>query len=179
MVMLNYSDSELEQFLGNLESDLAERKSSFRGAVRGEARKAVCAFANDLPNHGRAGVLIIGGEDGGNPSNTPITDELLRSLSDMRTDGRILPMPTITVEKRVLLGAEMAVVTVMPSEMPPVRFEGRIWIRRPAADAPAPLPDAPELRRAQTPVPFEGSAEGVVRGEAQPAGHLFHGHIRG
>ena len=128
-VMLNYSDAELEEFLGSIESDLAERKSVFKGSVRGEARKAVCAFANDLPNHGRAGVLIIGAQDSGTPSNTPITDELLRSLSDMRTDGRILPMPTITVEKRVLLGAEMAVVTVMPSEMPPVRFEGRIWIR--------------------------------------------------
>jgi ATP-dependent DNA helicase RecG len=36
---------------------------------------------------------------------------------------------TLTVEKRRLLGADMAVVTVLPSDMPPVRYDGRIWIR--------------------------------------------------
>jgi ATP-dependent DNA helicase RecG len=35
----------------------------------------------------------------------------------------------LLVEKRTLKGAEMAVVTVMPSDMPPVKYDGRIWIR--------------------------------------------------
>jgi len=34
-----------------------------------------------------------------------------------------------SVEKRMLKGAEMAIVTVMPSDMPPVKYDGRIWIR--------------------------------------------------
>ena len=59
----------------------------------------------------------------------PITDELLRTLSDIRTDGNILPPPSILVEKRTLKGAEIAVVTVQPSDTPPVRYKGRIWIR--------------------------------------------------
>jgi ATP-dependent DNA helicase RecG len=47
----------------------------------------------------------------------------------MKTDGRILPLPVMSVEKRVLKGAEMTVITVMPSDMPPVKYNGRIWIR--------------------------------------------------
>ncbi len=47
----------------------------------------------------------------------------------MKTDGNILPLPVLSVEKRVLKGADMAVVTVMPSDMPPVKYDGRIWIR--------------------------------------------------
>ncbi len=58
-----------------------------------------------------------------------MTDELLRQLADIRGDGNILPLPTMTVEKRVLRGANMAVITVQPADSPPVRYKGRIWIR--------------------------------------------------
>ncbi|MCB1640071.1 MAG: transcriptional regulator, partial [Thiothrix sp.] len=58
-----------------------------------------------------------------------VTDQLLLALADMKTDGNILPLPVMTVEKRSLKGAEMAVVTVMPSDMPPVKYDGRIWVR--------------------------------------------------
>jgi len=127
--MKRYTDDELEALLDETESDLAERKESFKGDVPTKARQAVCAFANDLPNHNQPGVLFIGAKDDGTPSNEPITDRMLQSLADMKTDGNILPMPAMTVEKRRLKGADMAVVTVMPSDMPPVKYNGRIWIR--------------------------------------------------
>lgn len=127
--MLRLSDQALQALLADIESELVERKQSFKGDVPKKARQAVCAFANDLPNHNQPGVLFIGARDDGTPSNEPITDELLRSLADIKTDGNILPLPVLTVEKRILKGAEMAVVTVMPSDMPPVRYEGRTWIR--------------------------------------------------
>jgi len=127
--MIRLSDKELETLLDDTESDRAERKESFKGDVPKKARQAVCAFANDLPNHNLPGVLFIGAKDNGEPSNREITDQLLRSLADMKTDGNILPLPVLSVEKRALKGAEMAVVTVMPSDMPPVKYEGRIWIR--------------------------------------------------
>lgn len=127
--MTRLSDQELELLLNDTESELVERKKSFKGDTPKKSRQAVCAFANDLPNHGKAGVLFIGAEDDGSPSNEPITDELLRTLADMKTDGNILPLPVLSVEKRFLKGSEMAVVTVMPSDMPPVRYDGRIWIR--------------------------------------------------
>ena len=127
--MKRFSDDELEALLNDLESDLAERKQSFKGETPKKARQAVCAFANDLPNYNQPGVLFIGAKDDGTPSQEPITDELLRSLADMKTDGNILPLPVISVEKRTLKGSDMAVVTVQPSDMPPVKYEGRIWIR--------------------------------------------------
>jgi ATP-dependent DNA helicase RecG len=127
--MTRYSDAELEALLDDTESDLAERKESFAGDVPAKARQAICAFANDLPNHNRPGVLFIGAKDNGSPSNHPITDQLLLTLSSMKSDGNIMPMPALTVEKCYLKGAEMAVVTVRPSDMPPVKYDGRIWIR--------------------------------------------------
>jgi ATP-dependent DNA helicase RecG len=53
----------------------------------------------------------------------------LLTLLDIKTDGKIIPPQSITVEKRVLKGAEIAIVTVRPADSPPVRYEGRIWIR--------------------------------------------------
>ncbi len=127
--MYRYSDNELLALLDDLESDLVERKQSFQGSVPKKGRQAICAFANDLPGHNRCGVLFIGANDNGTPSGNPINDRLLLSLANMKTDGNVLPLPVMTVEKRVLKDAEMAVVTVMPSDMPPVKYEGRIWIR--------------------------------------------------
>lgn len=126
---MRLSDQELETLLNDTESDRVERKESLKGDVPKKARQAICAFANDLPNHNLPGVLFIGASDDGMPSGLAVDDRLLLSLADMKTDGNILPMPVLTVEKRVLKGADMAVVTVMPSDMPPVKYEGRIWIR--------------------------------------------------
>ncbi|MDR1626103.1 MAG: putative DNA binding domain-containing protein [Spirochaetia bacterium] len=127
--MQRYTDEELSILLKDIESDCVERKESFSGDVSRRSREAVCAFSNDLPNHKKAGVLFVGAKDDGNPSGLKITDQLLLTLSDMKTDGNILPLPALTVEKRVLNGAEMAVVTVMPSDSPPVKYDGRIWVR--------------------------------------------------
>ena len=65
---------------------------------RPEVREAVCAFANDLPAHGRPGVAFIGARDDGSSAGLSITDELLLQLADIKTDGNIVPPPTLTVE---------------------------------------------------------------------------------
>ena len=127
--MERYSDEELTEMLHDLESDCIERKESFTGETPRKAREAICAFANDLPNHNKSGVLFIGATDDGKPNGLQITDRLLLTLSDMKTDGNILPFPVITVEKRILDNAEMAVITVLPSDSTPVKYDGRIWIR--------------------------------------------------
>ena len=126
---MKYSDQELEAFLLNTESDLVERKESWKGDAPQKGREAVCAFANDLPDHQKPGVLLVGVRDNGEPSGLSVSDELLRTLADIRDDGAILPLPTITVEKRKLRNAEIAVVTVQPAVAPPVRYKGKIWIR--------------------------------------------------
>jgi ATP-dependent DNA helicase RecG len=120
-------DQELLTLLNDLESDRVERKAS--DSDRNKIRQAVCAFANDLPNHRKPGVIFVGVSDDGSCANFPITDELLRNLADMRSDGNILPFPLLTVGKRVINGCELAVVIVEPSDAPPVRFNGRTWIR--------------------------------------------------
>jgi hypothetical protein len=110
------SDDELLVLLNDSESDRSERKRALTGATAEKVRQAVCAMANDLPNHGKPGVIFIGAEDDGAPANIDITDQLLLTLADMKTDGKILPLPSLFVEKRVLKGAAMAVITVLPAD---------------------------------------------------------------
>ena len=127
--MNSLTDQELLALLDDLECDRTERKAAWAGDVPEKARQAVCAFANDLPNHGQPGVLFIGAKDDGSSSNLAVTDRLLQTLSDMKTDGKIVPPPTLTVQQCSLKGAPMAVVTVWPADAPPVRYQGRVWIR--------------------------------------------------
>ena len=130
-----YSDRELEAMMADLESELVERKESLRRAPGGKdgpiekIRQAVCAFANDLPGHGRAGVIFVGARDDGTPSGIAISDRLLQRLADIKTDGNTLPPPVLSVAKRTLFGSDVAVVAVQPSDAPPVRARGQIWIR--------------------------------------------------
>ena len=127
--MTPLTDDELAVLLADLESDRVERKMAWAGDAPDKARQAVCAFANDLPNHGQPGVVFIGANDDGSPANIEVTDQLLKTLSDVKTDGKTVPPPTLTVQKRIVKGAQLAVVSVWPADAPPVRFEGRIWIR--------------------------------------------------
>jgi ATP-dependent DNA helicase RecG len=121
------NDQDLEILLAELESDRVERKASL--SDREKIRQAICAFANDLPGHALPGIIFIGVNDDGSCSNLPITDELLRTLADMRSDGNILPFPAVTVQKRSLNQCEIAVILVEPSDTPPVRYNGRVWVR--------------------------------------------------
>lgn len=129
--MTPLTDAELLTLISDLESDRAERKQTWKGDAPEKGRQAVCAFANDLPNHGLPGVLFIGLKDDGTPMGAEfvVTDELLQTLADIKTDGKMVPPPTMTVTKRQLLGRDVAVVTVWPADAPPVRLDGRIWIR--------------------------------------------------
>jgi len=129
MTMNIYTDEQLKQLMSDLESDLVERKESWTGDVPQKGREAICAFANDLADRQQPGVLFVGVSDNGSPVGLDISDELLRTLADIKTDGKILPPPTIVVQKSYLEGADIAVVIVIPSDAPPVRYKGRIWIR--------------------------------------------------
>jgi ATP-dependent DNA helicase RecG len=119
--------ADLEILLDNLESDLVERKESAANPER--IRQAICAFANDLPCHRRPGYIFVGVHDNGAPTNLAITDDLLLTLAGMRDDGNILPVPSLVVEKLTLKGSSVAIVEVQPSDAPPVRLRGQVWIR--------------------------------------------------
>ena len=121
------TDAELEQLLKDLESDRTERKSSI--ANKRSILQAICAFANDMPNHGEPGILFVGVDDKGVCANLKVTDELLLQLADIRSNGNILPFPSMSVQKRTICNCDLAVIVVQPSDTPPVRYDGRIWIR--------------------------------------------------
>lgn len=128
-------DAELERLLEDIESDRSERTVSVDKTDKfGEA---LCAFANDLPGHGQPGYLFVGATETGKASGIPITDQLLQNLAAIRSDGNLLPAPRLTVAKKTLGGGEMAVVEVFHSDIPPVRYKGKVWVRIGPRRAPA------------------------------------------
>lgn len=120
-------DHELQILLSDLESDRADRKASISDNKK--IRSTICAFANDLPDNRKPGVLFIGANDDGTCASLPITDDLLKKLSDIRSDGSTMPFPSMDIQKRTINGCEMAVVIVQPSDNTPVRYSGRIYVR--------------------------------------------------
>lgn len=121
-------DAELIRLARDIESDRVERKASLSDGTE-RIGQAICAFANDMPGHGTSGVVLVGVSDDGQPTSLQITDRLLQTLAAFRSDGNILPLPTMSVEKRLLEGVEIAVVQVIPTGDPPVRYRGQVWIR--------------------------------------------------
>jgi ATP-dependent DNA helicase RecG len=121
------TDDELLELFRVLESDRVERKESL--ADRDRVRQVICAHANDLPNHKQTGVIFIGQRDDLSCAGLKVDDQLLRTLAGFRSEGKLLPFPTMHIRKATLDGCEVAVVEVEPSDNPPVRFDGRTWIR--------------------------------------------------
>lgn len=118
---------ELNTLLTDLESDRVERTRSTTDTDK--FAQAVCAFANDFPSHRVPGYLLLGVNNNGTLSGLQVTDQLLIELGALRSAGNIQPLPAITVAKFALPGGEVAVVEVSPSDLPPVRYKGRVWIR--------------------------------------------------
>jgi ATP-dependent DNA helicase RecG len=118
---------QLSTLLIDLESDRIERTESTTKTDKfGEA---ICAFANDLPNHGQPGYLLVGVRDKGQRSGLKVTDELLKNLGAIRSDGNVLPQPAMNVAHFNFDDGDVAVVEVLPSDLPPVRYKGRVWVR--------------------------------------------------
>jgi ATP-dependent DNA helicase RecG len=118
---------ELSKLLADGEADRIERTTATKDTDK--FSEAVAAFANDLPNHRAPGYLLVGVNDDGTPSGLAVTDQLLQNLGALKSDGNIQPLPSLSVGKFSLPGGEIAVVEVLPSDLPPVRYKGRVCIR--------------------------------------------------
>ena len=118
---------ELLQMLTNSESYNIERTEST--ANTDKFCQAICAFSNDISGSAKNGYLIIGAKDNGELSGLQVDDKLLLQIANIRTDGNILPQPIMTVEKFSFDQGDVLVAEVQPSEFPPVRYRGRIWVR--------------------------------------------------
>lgn len=123
--MLNKED--IRALLHDLESDRIERTVSTTNTDK--FGQAICAFANDLPGHHQSGYLILGADDDGRVRGVNVTDELLKNLAGIRTDGNIQPQPSMVVEKVSMEEGDIIVVEVQPAIFPPVRYKGRVWVR--------------------------------------------------
>lgn len=121
------TDEQIAHLFRHDESDLVERKASASDGDK--IRQAICAFANDLPNHRKAGIIFIGQNDDKSCAGLTINDELLRQLGGWRSDGNIQPFPMMNVRRVEIDGCAVAAIVVEPSDNPPVRLDGRVWIR--------------------------------------------------
>lgn len=92
---------ELLQMLSDTESYNIERTESTGNMDK--FCQAICAFSNDISGSGRNGYLIIGAKDNGELSGLQVDDKLLLQIANIRTDGNILPQPTMTVENSILM----------------------------------------------------------------------------
>ena len=126
---MRLDDAALERILSQGESFRVEYKETLDGSASVDIREAVCAFANDLSCSREPGVVFVGVKNNGEPSQIRITDPMLTQLTSIKTDGNIVPPPSILVEKRILKGVDIAVITVLPSDSPPVRYKGAIHVR--------------------------------------------------
>ena len=83
------TQKQLVQILGNPESYNIEITTSTTNMDK--FCQAICAFSNDLPGDDKSGYLIIGAEDNGKLSGLRVDDGLLLKMTNIRTDGNILP----------------------------------------------------------------------------------------
>lgn len=122
------SEDELRNLLRDIESDRVERTVST--GTTDKFCEAICAFANDMPGKNLPGYLVLGVRDDGAIEGVDAGDKLLQQLSNYADSGQIVPLPSLTVKKMTFPEGELAVVEVRPSDIPPVRYRGRVWIRR-------------------------------------------------
>ena len=122
------TNEEIKALLTDIEADNVERTVSTNDTAK--FCEAICAFANDMPGHGKPGYLFIGAEnETGKITGIEITDQLLQNLASHRDSGQIVPLPSLTVQKHSFPEGDIAVMEVQPSDMPSVRYRGRVWIR--------------------------------------------------
>jgi ATP-dependent DNA helicase RecG len=117
----------IQSLLNDTESYRVERTESITNMDK--YCEAICAFSNDLGGSSQKGYLIIGAKDNGELSGLKVDDRFLLQISNIRTDGNILPQPIMIVEKYSFDSGDLLVIEVTPSEHPPVRYRGRVCVR--------------------------------------------------
>ena len=120
-------EEQVKKLMTDLESDRIERTSSFREDKLGPA---VCALSNDFPNHRQSGYILLGVDDNGRVKGIKITDDDLQKIGNVKSNGNVLPQPSLVVSPVYSIdGGDVVVIEVRPSLYPPVRYYGRCWIR--------------------------------------------------
>ena len=124
---MSYSDSELLGLISEDESHWIERKESF--SDKEKICRTVCAFANDLASSNRYGIVWIGIRNDGFISGIEVSDELLQKIDQIRAEGKIQPLPSLSTRHLRVDNKSVIAIVVAPSSLPPVSYDGRIWVR--------------------------------------------------
>jgi ATP-dependent DNA helicase RecG len=91
--------------------------------------RTICAFANDIANTRALGYLALGIDKNGRPTGLAITDELELQIQNIRGEGKITPLPSFSTRRFEYQGQTILLIEVNPAISPPVKYEGRIWVR--------------------------------------------------
>ena len=121
------SSDELLGLLHSTETFRVERTASTNDMDK--FQEAICAFSNDLPDSRKNGYLILGATDNGELSGLKVDDALMKKISAIRSNGNILPLPVMCVERFAFPEGDLLVAEVFPSLLPPVRYRGRVFVR--------------------------------------------------
>lgn len=127
--MANMTEQELAEIIAAGENDRVEFTERPSNTAFERLRKTVCAMANDLPDHRKPGLVLIGVRDDRSLGDLKVSGELLAQIDAMKTDGDILPPPSLAVAKHVIAGRQLALVSVQPSESAPVRYRDVAYVR--------------------------------------------------
>lgn len=121
------TESQVKELISNMESDRIERTLSIREDKLGPA---ICAFSNDFARNNQPGYILLGVQDDGKIANIKWSDEQIQTIGNLKSNGKILPQPSISISSVFQIDeGEIIVIEVQPSPYPPVRFDGRCWIR--------------------------------------------------
>lgn len=121
------TEDKVKELIADMESDWIERTISIKEDKLGPA---VCALSNDFPNHKHSGYILLGVNDDGKLAGMKWTDKELQAIGGVKSNGNVLPQPSMIVSPVFKFPeGEVVVIEVNPSHYPPVRFDGRCWIR--------------------------------------------------
>ena len=124
---MTISQEKLQELLESMESERIERTISTKEDKLGPA---VCALSNDFSNSQQTGYILLGVNDDRSLAGMRFSDKELQSIGGLKTNGNILPQPSIVVSQVFHLEhGEVVILEVKPSTYPPVRYNGRCWIR--------------------------------------------------
>ena len=117
--------------------------------------RTICAFANDLSAKETPGYIVVGLKDDGSPSRIQVTDTTVKNLASLPNDRNISPPLNVGVDKSVYRGEEIAVVTVRPSALVPIRYKGVCYVRAGASNRKAASDDELRLLERRRSLPFD------------------------
>jgi ATP-dependent DNA helicase RecG len=108
------------------ETEKVEWKESLREDSLGEA---VCAFANDLHSSGTESHLLFGVRNAGSLVGSTFGDQDSQRIANWLRTGKHVPPVIASIQIFHLTDGDVLVVSVQPSNFPPVRYSNRVYVR--------------------------------------------------